>query len=422
MSELAKRNERVQYEFTRHIACAEGPLKLMLGDVDRWPGNLSPRLLTASENEFVVAFRDNSRARIRVSKLSAGVQRLEIEHEAAPSNSQPDSSGGIDYEIFWFELFAMLNSRLMPGRLAVATAPGKVNLFLGIGPLGADGYHSVASLYLAVNLRETVSAQLATAFEVKVAGDFDAFELLAVPTDESNLVVKAARRVAELAGTPDALKLTIGIDKRVPIAGGMGGGSADGAAALLVANEMFSGKLTREDLIDMAAGLGADVPFAVVGGVAIGSGTGAKLTAVEDVKPLHLVLILDEQGLSTPAVYRKLDELRAARGENPAAVAEPTVTRAMVRALQSGNPWDLAAAMQNDLEEAALALRPDLQKKIDLALDLGAIRAMVSGSGPTVMALVGSEAGAKDMAEQLRKAGLNCIAVSGPDFGAELVD
>ena len=255
MNEIAKRNERLQYSFTRHIACAEGPLKLMLGDVDRWPGNLNPRLLTATDNEFVVAFRDNSRARIRVGKLAAGVQRLEIEHEAAPTNSQQNEQGGVDYEIFWFELFAMLNSRLMPERLAVATSPGKVNLFLGIGPLAANGYHSVASLYLAVNLRETVSAQLATSYEVKVSGDFDAFELLQVPTDESNLVVKAAKRVAELAGTPEALKLTIGIDKRVPIAGGMGGGSADGAAALVVANELFSGKLSREDLIDMAAGL-----------------------------------------------------------------------------------------------------------------------------------------------------------------------
>jgi 4-diphosphocytidyl-2-C-methyl-D-erythritol kinase len=185
---------------------------------------------------------------------------------------------------------------------------------------------------------------------------------------------------------------------------------------------MFNGKLDRQDLIDMAAGLGADVPFAVLGGAAIGSGTGAKLTAVEDVAQIHLVLILDEQGLSTPAVYRKLDELRTARGENPTAVAEPTVTRSLIRALQNGNPWDIAAAMQNDLEEAALALRPDLQNKIDLALELGAVRAMVSGSGPTVMALVGSEAGAKDIAEHLSKRGLNAFAVSGPDFGAELVD
>ena len=420
MSEIAKRTEQLQYSFTRHIACAEGPLKLMLTDVERWPGNLNPRVLTANEHEFLVAFRDNSRARIRVSKLAAGVQRLDIEHEAAPATSQ--AAVGVDYEIFWFELFAMLNSRLMPDRVAVATAPGKVNLFLGIGPLAANGYHSVASLYLAVNLRETVSAQLSSAYEVKVSGDFDAFELLAVPTDESNLVVKAAKRVAELAGTPDALKLVLGIDKRVQIAGGMGGGSADGAAALVVANEILDAKLSREDLIDIAAGLGADVPFSIMGGAAIGSGTGVNLTSVEDVRPIHLVLILDEQGLSTPAVYRKLDELRVARGENPASVPEPTISRSMIRAMQAGNIWDLAGAMQNDLEEAALALRPDLQNKIDLALELGAVRAMVSGSGPTVMALIGNEAGALDIAEQLRKRGLNAFAVTGPVAGTELVD
>ena len=160
----------------------------------------------------------------------------------------------------------------------------------------------------------------------------------------------------------------------------------------------------------------------VLGGAAIGAGTGTNLTSVDDVAPVHLVVMLDEQGLSTPAVYRKLDELRSARGEDPTAVAEPTVTRALIRALQGGNPWDIAAAMQNDLEEAALALRPDLQNKIDAALELGAIRAMVSGSGPTVMALVGSEAGAKEIALQLQKRGINAFAVTGPDFGTELVD
>jgi 4-diphosphocytidyl-2-C-methyl-D-erythritol kinase len=419
MSELANRKERVQYKFSRHIAAAEGPLKLMLADVDRWPGNLSPRLLTTTEHEYVVAFRDNSRARIRVGKLAAGVQRVDVEHEAAPSNS---SAPGVDFEIFWFELFSMLNVRLMPDRLAVATAPGKVNLALQIGPLGSDGYHSVASLYLAVNLRETVSAQLCSTYEVKVAGSFDAFELLAVPTDESNIVVKAAKAVTSFAGTPEPLRITFGIDKHVPIAGGMGGGSADGAAALLVANALLDAKIDNFDLLDMAAGLGADVPFAVQGRTAIGSGTGVQLTAVEDVRPVYLVLILDEGGLSTPAVYKKLDELRAARGEDPTKVAEPTISRSMIRALQAGNPFDLASSMQNDLEEAALALRPDLQNTIDLAIELGAIRAMVSGSGPTVMALVGSEIGAAQLAEQLVKRGKNAIAVSGPATGAELVD
>ena len=421
MSELANRKERLQYSFSRHIAAAEGPLKLMLGDVDRWPGNLSPRLLTTTEDEFVIAFRDNSRARIRVSKLAAGVQRVDVEHEAAPQNS-PASAAGVDFEIFWFELFELLSARLMPERLAVATAPGKVNLALHIGPLGADGYHSVASLYLAVNLRETVSAQLSSAYEVKVAGSFDPFELLAVPTDDRNIVVKAGRAVAQIAGTPDALKLMLGIDKHVPIAGGMGGGSADGAAALLAANALLDAKIDNFDLLDIAAGLGADVPFSMQGGAAIGTGNGAKLTAVDDVREVHLVLIFDEGGLSTPAVYRKLDELRAARGEDPTKVAEPTISRSMIRALQNGNPFDLATSMQNDLEEAALALRPDLQNVIDLALEHGAIRAMVSGSGPTVMALVGSSAGADLLVEQLGKGGHKAIAVTGPEHGAELVD
>lgn len=421
MSELAKRTEHLQYAFSRHIACAEGPLKLILSDVDRWPGNLNPRLLTTSESELVVAFRDNSRARMHFTKLAAGVQRIDVEHEAAPSNSTTQV-GGVDYEIFWFELFASLNSRLMPNRVAVATAPGKVNLYLGVGPLGADGYHSVASLYLAVDLRETVSAQLASTYEVKVSSQFDAFELLAVPTDESNLVVKAAKRIAEHRDISSALKLIFGIDKQVPISGGMGGGSADGAAALLVANEIFGAKLDKQDLADMAAGLGADVPFSVIGGAAIGTGTGVRLTPVEDVAPIHLVLLPDSQGLSTPAVYRRLDEIREKRGENPLAIAEPNISRSLIRALQSGTIYDIAEAMHNDLEEAALSLRPDLKTKMSAALELGAIRAMVSGSGPTIMALVPRKSAADELANKLREKGIDAIAVSGPDFGAELVD
>lgn len=419
MTEIAKRNERLLYQFTRHIACAEGPLKLLLSDVDRWPGNLNPRLLAATDTEITVAFRDNSRASIRFSKLAAGVQRLDIEHEAAPSNT---TAAGVDFEVFWFELFAMLNARLMPNRVAVATAPGKVNLFLGVGSTDMRGYHSVSTLYLAVNLRETVSAQLSSTYDVKVAGKFDAFELLAVPTDESNLVVKAAKVIAEFSDTPEALKLTIGIDKQVPISGGMGGGSADGAAAMLVANEIFDGKFSREDLIDLASRLGADVPFSVLGGTAIGSGTGATLTAVGEIAPIHLVLLPDVQGLSTPAVYRRLDELREQRGENPMAMPEPSFSRGLLRALQSGSVFDVAENMHNDLEEAALSLRADLKAKMKAALDLGAIRAMVSGSGPTIMALVGTELAAQTLAEKLNAKGIDAIAVSGPDIGAELVD
>lgn len=416
MSELSKRSGQLQYTFTKHIACADGPLFLILSDVDRWPGNLHPRLLASNgETELTVAFRDNSRATIRFEKLAGEVNRIKVEHEA----SATDSAGGFDYEIFWFELFEMLNTRLLPNQVAIADAPGKVNLFFKVGPIGEDGFHNVASLYLAVDLRETVTAQISTEYSVKVTGSLGDFQLLAVPTDESNLVVKVAMQVKAEAGSPEAVKLALGIDKHVPVAGGMGGGSADAAAALVAVNELLGANLSPERLQELAAGLGSDVPFALAGGAAVGVGRGDQLTAVDDVAPIYLVLILDEQGLSTPAVYGRLDDLRAERAEQ---IDEPSLPPELLGVLHKSNPFELAELMHNDLEEAALSLRPDLRIKITTALQHGALRAMVSGSGPTVLALASSEAAAIQIARTMKELGYNAIATQGPAIATRLVD
>ena len=313
----------------------------------------------------------------------------------------------------------MLNARLMPAKVAIADAPGKVNLFFKVGPLGDDGYHDVASLYLAVDLRETVTAQIATEYSVKVTGSLGEFQLLAVPIDESNLVVKVAMQIKAEAGVPEAVKVSLGIDKHVPVAGGMGGGSADAAAALVAVNELLGANLSPERLHELAAGLGSDVPFALAGGAAVGVGRGDQLAPVEGVAPIHLVLILDEQGLSTPAVYKRLDDLRASRAEQ---VDEPILPPQLLGVLQKSNPFDLAELMHNDLEEAALSLRPDLRIKITTALQHGALRAMVSGSGPTVLALASSETAAIQIAQAMNELGYNAIASQGPAIATRLVD
>ena len=422
MSEVSKRSGQLQYKFTKHIACADGPLFLILSDVDRWPGNLHPRLLASNgETELTVAFRDNSRATIRFAKLAGQVNRITVEHEASASNpsNNSENTGGFDYEIFWFELFEMLNARLMPANVAIADAPGKVNLFFKVGPLGDDGYHDVASLYLAVDLRETVTAQIATEYSVKVTGSLGEFQLLAVPTDESNLVVRVAKQIKAEAGVPEAVKVSLGIDKHVPVSGGMGGGSADAAAALVAVNELLGANLSPERLHELAMGLGSDVPFALAGGTAVGLGRGDQLTQVEGVAPIHLVLILDEQGLSTPAVYKRLDELRAARDEQTSA---PELPAKLLSVLHRSNAFDLSELMHNDLEEAALSLRPDLRIKITTALQHGALRAMVSGSGPTVLALASSETAAMQIARAMNELGYNAIASQGPAIATRLVD
>jgi 4-diphosphocytidyl-2-C-methyl-D-erythritol kinase len=307
----------------------------------------------------------------------------------------------------------------MPETVAIADAPGKVNLFFKVGPLNDDGFHDVASLYLAVNLRETVTAQISTDYTVKVAGSLGDFQLLAVPTDETNLVVKVAGRIKAEAGTPEAIKVALGIDKHVPVAGGMGGGSADAAAALVAVNALLRAEVSPERLHDIAATLGSDVPFALAGGAAIGVGKGDVLTAVEGVAPIHLVLILDDQGLSTPAVYKRLDELRDQREEQ---AESPEINRNIIRALQNGNPFEIAELLHNDLEEAAISLRPDLRIKMTTALQHGAIRVMVSGSGPTILALAASEVAAMQIARSLNELGYNAIATSGPAIGTQLVD
>jgi 4-diphosphocytidyl-2-C-methyl-D-erythritol kinase len=221
------------------------------------------------------------------------------------------------------------------------------------------------------------------------------------------------------AGVPEAVKVSLGIDKHVPVAGGMGGGSADAAAALVAVNELLGANLSPERLHELAKGLGSDVPFALAGGAAVGLGRGDQLTQIEGVAPIHLVLILDEQGLSTPAVYKRLDELRAARDEQTAA---PELPAKLVSVLHKSNAFDLAELMHNDLEEAALSLRPDLRIKITTALQHGALRAMVSGSGPTILALAASEAAAMQIARVLNELGYNAVATQGPAMATRLVD
>jgi 4-diphosphocytidyl-2-C-methyl-D-erythritol kinase len=288
-------------------------------------------------------------------------------------------------------------------------------LFFAVGPLLDDGFHDVASVYLALDLREEVTVTPATHWSVEVSGNVSAEQLASVPTGEDNLVVKAARRVAELAGT-DAQPVAFTIDKHVPVAGGMGGGSADAAAALLAVDSLWCTGLAGK-LSDSVA-LGADVPFALTGGIAIGLGRGELLTEIEAVPALNLVLVTNDVGLSTPAVYKRLDELRAARGLDPKVVPLAAVPEALVRALQSGDQVAIASMLKNDLQEAALDLRPDLKQTLEDGLAAGALTGFVSGSGPTIAFLVADANDAEELAQKLHTRGHNALATSGPAVGA----
>jgi 4-diphosphocytidyl-2-C-methyl-D-erythritol kinase len=301
--------------------------------------------------------------------------------------------------------------------VAVATAPAKFNAHLAVGPLRADGFHELHTVYLAVSLVDTVTVRPADGLSVTVSGE-GAAGADAVPTDHRNLVWRAAELLAAHAGVPAGARIEI--TKTIPAAAGLAGGSADAAAALVALDALWGTGASRADLTGLAAQLGSDVPFSLAGGVALGTGRGERLSPVLARTRWHWVLGIAGRGLSTPAVYGELDRLRAA-GRVPdgsdLASAEP-----VIGALRSGPAAALGAALHNDLQAPAVALRPDLGRALRTVTEAGAAGALVSGSGPTVAALATDEQDAVRLAAELAGAGIfrTVRAVYGPVPGARL--
>lgn len=294
-------------------------------------------------------------------------------------------------------------------------APGKINVFFAVGDVQPDGYHDVASLFQALSLYEDVWARTSDAFTIAVTGDVDVSE---VPLDESNLAVRAARLVARRVGWDGGIHLDV--RKGVPVAGGMGGGSADAAAALLAVNELLDGRLTPLELQELGAELGADVPFAVLGGTAIGTGRGDELAPALARGRFDWVLVTNTRGLSTPAVYSELDRLRAVPDIAPT-VGPPQVDRAVLQALRAGDPVALADCVRNDLEQAALSLRPDLADVLAAGRAAGALAGLVSGSGPTVAFLTEGPDAAAALSGALGADGHAALPAHGPVPGARVL-
>lgn len=297
----------------------------------------------------------------------------------------------------------------------VARAPAKVNAQLAVGPLRPDGFHELRTLYLAVSLFDTVTVRPGAGLSVAVTGlDADA-----VPTDRRNLVWRAAELLAEHAGVRADARIEI--DKSIPAAAGLAGGSADAAAALIALDALWGTGAARADLDRLAAQLGSDVPFGLHGGAALGTGRGEQVSPVLAPVPSHWVLGIAGRGLSTPAVYAELDRLRAAGalpGGDPMTPVEPVVA-----AFRGGDPSAVAGALVNDLQAPAVALRPELGRALRAATGAGALGALVSGSGPTIAALARDEQDAVRLAAELAGLGLfrTVRAVHGPVPGARLV-
>jgi len=296
-------------------------------------------------------------------------------------------------------------------------APGKINVFLKVGALLENGYHDVATAYQAVSLYEDIRATAADDFSVTFTGSIDTSSLA---TDGSNLAIKAATLLAHRAGYRKGVHLEI--EKHVPIAGGMGGGSADAAATLLACDSLWGTDLSREDLLELATQLGSDVPFAFTGGTAIGTGRGDQLSPALAKGSFQWVLALADFGMSTPLVYSELDLHRDRHAQDifPAST-QPQVDANVLQALRAGDPHMLAEVLHNDLQAPALHLEPELGAVIELGEENGALAGMISGSGPTVAFLAADLDAALELQIALSAARLTVVRATGPVHGARLI-
>jgi 4-diphosphocytidyl-2-C-methyl-D-erythritol kinase len=332
--------------------------------------------------------------------------------------------------------------------------PAKLNLQLAVGPRRADGYHDLVTVFHAVSLFDEVTVVPTGQDGVEVSGE----GADRVPGDRDNLALRAvaALRSARPGPAADRAGVHVTIVKRIPVAAGLAGGSADAAAALVACNELWGAGLSQAQLVEVAAKVGSDVAFALLGGTAVGRGRGERLTpALAPATPYHWVLAFADGHLSTPEVYAALDRLRAAEAGSPKApngpkgaagpkgatglkgaagpkgaqgsarsrAGEPDLDAALMSALRSGEARRVGRALSNDLQQAALSLFPPLRKTLAAGLELGPLGALVSGSGPTCAFLAASAERALDLAVSLSGAGVcrSVARVTGPVPGAAVV-
>jgi 4-diphosphocytidyl-2-C-methyl-D-erythritol kinase len=314
--------------------------------------------------------------------------------------------------------------------------PAKLNLQLAVGPPRADGYHHLVTVFHAVSLFDQVTVEPAGRDGVTVTGE----GADRVPADHDNLAFRAvvALRAAVRDGGSGTTGVQVTISKRIPVAAGLAGGSADAAAALMACNELWATGLTQQQLCEIGATVGSDVAFALLGGTAVGRGRGEQLTpALVPATQYHWVLAFADGQLSTPEVYATLDRLRQGGsggmgppriggglgGVVPPEVAQPGLDAPLMSALRAGDAKLVGSRLSNDLQPAAVALFPALRKTLTAGLELGALGALVAGSGPTCAFLAANAERALDLAVALSGAGVcrSVARVSGPTPGAAVV-
>jgi 4-diphosphocytidyl-2-C-methyl-D-erythritol kinase len=300
----------------------------------------------------------------------------------------------------------------LPTGSVTVRVPGKVNLYLEVGDPRPDGFHELTTVFHAVSLADDVTVRDADVLSLRLLGE----GAEGLPADGRNLAWQAAELMAGHVGRAPDVDITI--NKSIPVAGGMAGGSADAAAVLVGMNALWELRVPRRDLHALAARLGSDVPFALHGGTALGTGRGEELTTVLARNVFHWVLAFGAGGLSTAAVYSEVDRLREVGSPPRLSDPEPVLT-----ALSAGDPHELAPLLGNDLQAAALSLEPNLRRTLRAGVEAGALAGIVSGSGPTCAFLCASADEAVAVGAELAGAGV-CRTVrvaSGPVHGARVV-
>jgi 4-diphosphocytidyl-2-C-methyl-D-erythritol kinase len=291
-------------------------------------------------------------------------------------------------------------------------APAKVNLQLSVGPKEADGYHQVITVFQAVSLMDVIKISESDQFGISIKGDYTT----GVPLDQSNLIFKAVQLMSEKFDTSTSLDFEI--NKSIPVAGGMAGGSADAAASLLGIDQLYGLGLTKDELAEVAREIGSDVPFMLHGGTAVGRGRGDEITPALSRGTYHWVIAVSSSGLSTPAVYGECDRLRTGLD-----IKAPTLNDELLQSLLSGDSVRVGKSLNNDLQAAACSLRPALRLILDTGQEYGALGGIVSGSGPSVAFLVADEDHSLDLAVALTSSGVvgSVARAQGPVPGAKVI-
>jgi 4-diphosphocytidyl-2-C-methyl-D-erythritol kinase len=315
-----------------------------------------------------------------------------------------------------------------------ARVPAKVNLQLSVGPPRADGYHDLVTVFHALALFDEVTVSPADTDSVRVSGEGAA----SVPLDGDNLAVRAVAALTDAVGwgVRDTPGVAIEIRKRIPVAAGLAGGSADAAGALVACNELWGTGLSQQELAEVAARVGSDVAFALLGGTAIGLGRGEQVTPALAAGTYHWVLAFAAEQLSTAAVYAACDRLRAAQADPDAAGRRaagaqraagqpdaPQLSTALLAALRTGDPAEVGPRLTNDLQPASISLLPRLRRTLAAGREHGALGAIVSGSGPTCAYLARDGAHARDLAVALTSADVcrSVVSVTSPAPGATVL-